>query len=716
MNLSRPRFARAFKVLLTTVLATSAILVPTSTASAADTETPVLTSFSVSANEVTTGQQVTFSYVASDSAGELSRLRIEYSNFGRTNILTFPGPLPLAGSVSFTVPDTWWNGTAYAMWVEVSDLEGNRLVNYRDGKSYRWPTGATGPSSHNVPFTAGDLIVSGSSADSTIPTLTSISVTGVASPGQTISGHYKVTDLSGSLTSVVLSFRDPFQIERTLSASGAGPFPLDGVVDLVIPATWPNGSYLLDRVRLADANGTTGDYIQGGRVFVPSPGAQGPPSHAVDFGPATFTVSGSTADWTPPQITSLSLTGSPTPPGGTATLAYTATSEDPMAYVSFMYVQQSDPVGNQKVFGAVPTGLTGTQKVSIALDKPVGPYILQDVYLQDSKGNSITYHRDGTTSQGPGFRTGTHTLAMPALDLLVATRPSAPHVTDVLAGIGSALVCWDAVVPIGSPISGYTVTARPGGRTVTTGGSATYVWLTGLTNGTAYTFTVTATNGVGTSTASAPSTAVTAGSSVQRYIARVYADLFNRVPDPSGLASWTAKLNSGTPRVAVANGITSSTEYRSKLITGSYAHYLGREPDTRGLANWLAAMERSATIEQMESGFIASPEYYAKAGSTDARWVTKLYSDVLGRSPAPGEIAAWTTHLRVGMRRDQVAVGFLMSTERLGTLVNGYYQDLLGRGIDPAGRRGWVGILQAGGRDEAIIGGIIASAEYYGRV
>ena len=60
-------------------------------------------------------------------------------------------------------------------------------------------------------------------------------------------------------------------------------------------------------------------------------------------------------------------------------------------------------------------------------------------------------------------------------------------------------------------------------------------------------------------------------------------------------------------------------------------------------------------------------------------------------------------------------MGFLLSTERLSTVVDGHYRHLLGRGIDPSGQGTWVGILQAGGRDEAIIGGIIASEEYYGR-
>jgi N-acetylmuramoyl-L-alanine amidase/Domain of unknown function (DUF4214) len=213
-----------------------------------------------------------------------------------------------------------------------------------------------------------------------------------------------------------------------------------------------------------------------------------------------------------------------------------------------------------------------------------------------------------------------------------------------------------------------------------------------------------------------PEIRVGARSAVELYITRVYSDLFSRAPDPGGLATWISALTSGTPRVAVANAITSSAEYRSKLITGSYGHYLGRTPDPGGLASWLAAMGRGMTIAQMESGFIASPEYYAKAGSTYAGWVTKLYADVLGRTAAPSEVAGWTATLGRGTPRGQVAMGFLLSTEHLTTVVNGYYQHLLARGIDPSGQRTWVGILQAGGRDEAIIGGIIASNEYYARV
>ncbi len=64
----------------------------------------------------------------------------------------------------------------------------------------------------------------------------------------------------------------------------------------------------------------------------------------------------------------------------------------------------------------------------------------------------------------------------------------------------------------GSAITGYTVTSSPGGFTGTCVTSPCAV--TGLTNGTSYTFTVHATNAIGNSVESAASTAVNPGRSV----------------------------------------------------------------------------------------------------------------------------------------------------------------------------------------------------------
>jgi hypothetical protein len=59
----------------------------------------------------------------------------------------------------------------------------------------------------------------------------------------------------------------------------------------------------------------------------------------------------------------------------------------------------------------------------------------------------------------------------------------------------------------GTPITGYTVTSSPGGIQAT--GPASPIQINGLTNGIPYTFTVTATNAVGTGPASTPSNVVT---------------------------------------------------------------------------------------------------------------------------------------------------------------------------------------------------------------
>lgn len=203
---------------------------------------------------------------------------------------------------------------------------------------------------------------------------------------------------------------------------------------------------------------------------------------------------------------------------------------------------------------------------------------------------------------------------------------------------------------------------------------------------------------------------------IEEYVTQVYQDLFGRTPDATGLATWTSQLRAGTPRVAVSNAITSSTEFRARLINDSYARYLGRRADAEGLQTWLQVMRTGGTIQQMESGFLASAEYWMQARSDARQWVRELYADVLGRSPAEVEVAHWVSQLERGTRREQVAMGFLLSTERLTTVVDGYYRWLLDRGIDPAGRQSWVSGIQQGRRNEEIIGAIVASEEYLLRV
>lgn len=96
-----------------------------------------------------------------------------------------------------------------------------------------------------------------------------------------------------------------------------------------------------------------------------------------------------------------------------------------------------------------------------------------------------------------------------ALPAVAASAPGAPSGITVITGDKAARVTWVAPSDTGgSPITGYTATASPGGRSCSTAGDLT-CRIDGLTNGKSYTFAVTATNASGTSAPSAPSAPIT---------------------------------------------------------------------------------------------------------------------------------------------------------------------------------------------------------------
>lgn len=93
---------------------------------------------------------------------------------------------------------------------------------------------------------------------------------------------------------------------------------------------------------------------------------------------------------------------------------------------------------------------------------------------------------------------------------LQATVPDAPTIGTATAGNAAATVTFTAPASNGgASITSYVITSSPGNIATTTSGNATSGVVTGLTNGTPYTFTVRAVNATGTSTASAASNSVT---------------------------------------------------------------------------------------------------------------------------------------------------------------------------------------------------------------
>jgi predicted phage tail protein len=110
----------------------------------------------------------------------------------------------------------------------------------------------------------------------------------------------------------------------------------------------------------------------------------------------------------------------------------------------------------------------------------------------------------GSWSAPQGFVTSSPPLPPPVYP------PGAPTGALAVAGDASASVSWVAPSDSGSyPMSTYQVTSTPGGRSCLVAVPALTCTVSGLTNGTSYTFTVRALNGAGWGASSGPSNAVT---------------------------------------------------------------------------------------------------------------------------------------------------------------------------------------------------------------
>jgi uncharacterized protein YkwD len=94
----------------------------------------------------------------------------------------------------------------------------------------------------------------------------------------------------------------------------------------------------------------------------------------------------------------------------------------------------------------------------------------------------------------------------------VVSAPAAPANVVATPANGTVTLSWNAPADGGSPLTGYTVTPSIGGAPSTAisfGPASTSVLIPSLTNGSAYTFTVTASNAVGAGPASAMSNSAT---------------------------------------------------------------------------------------------------------------------------------------------------------------------------------------------------------------
>jgi hypothetical protein len=196
---------------------------------------------------------------------------------------------------------------------------------------------------------------------------------------------------------------------------------------------------------------------------------------------------------------------------------------------------------------------------------------------------ALVAHNEADGASFKAFFSANTTLA-PHITATYATVPDKPTSVHATAGSGQATVTWTAPASNGGdPITSYKITSSPGGITKSVPGTATSGTVLGLTNGTAYNFTVEAINHAGTSGGSTASNTVTPQlPNVPTALTAQHNDTFApvlqaTVSDPNGgsvKAAFTVKDASGATVVsrtstAVASGTTASVAIaRGELHAG----------------------------------------------------------------------------------------------------------------------------------------------------
>jgi hypothetical protein len=283
----------------------------------------------------------------------------------------------------------------------------------------------------------------------------------------------------------------------------------------VIPATAPNAPTAV--------SATSGNQQATVSFALPANGGSPITSYTVTSSPGGLTATGSSSPITVTGLTNgtpytftvvatnsvgNSVASSTSAPGTPATVpnaptAVSATAGNQQATVSFIapanggspitsYTVRSSP-GNRTATGSSPITITGL-----------------------TNGTPYTFTVVATNSVGNSVASSASTPVTPA------TVPNAPTAVSAVPGNQQATISFIAPANGGSPITHYTVTSSPGGFTAT---GSSPITITGLTNGTGYTFTVVATNSVGDSVVSSASSSVTP----------LPLELFT-----SGSGSWTA--------------------------------------------------------------------------------------------------------------------------------------------------------------------------------
>ena len=259
----------------------------------------------------------------------------------------------------------------------------------------------------------------------------------------------------------------------------------------------------------------------------------------------------------------------------------------------------------------------------------------------------------------------------------VTAVPAAPDGVVAVPGSTLANVTWVPAAD-GEPATSFQVAAAPvsGGATpapVVVNAPATSAVIGGLTNGSAYRFTVAAASAGGLGARSTPSAAVTPRAwapfgSAQALVTKAYQQLAGRAPTSAESQRDVAALTNGSKSGGDIYAALARLAYWAGVgdpVVRTYSAYFLRIPDAGGLAYWIQQRRRGMSLNQISAGFAGSGEFKKLYGSLSNReFVLLIYENVLQRAPDAGGVSYWTGQLSSGAKnRGTVMTGFSESGE-----------------------------------------------------
>lgn len=158
------------------------------------------------------------------------------------------------------------------------------------------------------------------------------------------------------------------------------------------------------------------------------------------------------------------------------------------------------------------------------------------------------------------------------------------------------------------------------------------------------------------------------------FVRQLYANVLQRAPDTAGEQQWVQAVGA-LSRGAVLQAFSDSQENHRRTLpiagdrddaeaTRLYQAAFQRAPDAAGLATWSDRLQRGTPVDVVAQGFVDAPEFTQRNGPLDdAGFVTRLYENVLNRTPDAAGRQEWQAQLAAGQSRGHVLAGFANSDE-----------------------------------------------------